>query len=115
MDFTAAFRIVLEQSGYTDIQIESATPPKHVLRWAKGDDKDTTDKEVAEVMPYYRVSSVQGCFGIVMGAYLLLDLANTGYNARDLGDTEATDNLFLTSFNSLTIQRLNHLLKTPRQ
>lgn len=116
MDATGAFKTVLEKLGYEDVNIREALPPRHVLDFARGDDEEMTDEEVAEVMPYYKVTSAQGSFGIVMGAYLLLDTKGNGFNARNLGETEAPEDLFLTTLNTVTLTLLRaKLMEANRQ
>ncbi|OGN00434.1 MAG: hypothetical protein A3B91_04280 [Candidatus Yanofskybacteria bacterium RIFCSPHIGHO2_02_FULL_41_29] len=110
MEATQAFKTMLEVCGYTNVSIEEITAPKHVVDWARGDDEELTDEETAETMPYFTVISDQGSFGIVMGAYMLLDVKNTGFNALDLGEEDAKEDFFLASLNQPALIHLRRLM-----
>ena len=110
MRATKAFKTMLEVCGFTNVEIEEAVTPKHVIDWARGDDEELSDIETAEAMPYFKISSDQGTFGIVQGAYMLLDVTGTGYNALDLGEQDATEDFFLVSLNQETLRHLRKLM-----
>lgn len=114
MSATRSFKTMLETCGYTNVRIEESKLPKHVYDWARGDDGEMTNEEVDETMPYYRVLSDQGAFGIIVGAYMLLDVKGTGYNALDLGEQDANEEFFLPSLNQPSLVHLRQLLTSKK-
>lgn len=114
MDATSAFKTVLEQSGYKNVRIQKMVPPQHVVDWARGDDEEMTAEDVGEVNPYFKVTSSEVSFGIIMGPYNLIDVKGTGLNAKDLGEKEESDDPFIVPLNTTTLKllRLKSLLKT---
>ncbi len=107
-------KTVLEKSGYREVVIEESMPPEHVLEFAKGDDAEITAEEISEVMPYFKVKTAQGSFGIVVGAYILIDTKGSGCDARSLGDTDAPEDTYLISLNTLTLKSLRRLFETTK-
>lgn len=114
MNATDSFKIVVEGCGFTDVKIKEARLPRHIISWARGDDTEMTDNEVAETIPYFRISTRQGSFGIAIGAYNLLDVKDTGFNAMDLGEEDADENFFLARLNDVTLKHLYSLLNSVK-
>ena len=115
MDAIQAFKTMLEELGYKNVKIAEANLPQHIIEWGRGDDTEMTDEDIAETMPYFKVTSEQGSFGILMGTYLLIDLKDTGFNSNDLGDEGESEEIFLASLNDITLRHLRKLFEKRKR
>ena len=115
MKATDAFKAVLENCGNKNIDIKEVPPPPHVIEYLIGEDSEMTDDEIAETIPYFRVISAQGSFGIIVQAYNLLDIKDTGFNAFDLGEEDAGEDFFLANLNTVTLRHLRKFLEKRKR
>lgn len=115
MKASDAFKAILENCGFENVVITEATPPLHVIDYMVGDDSEMTEEQINETIPYFRITSKHGDFGIIVGAYNLLDIKGTGCNALDLGEPDASEDFYLPSLNTESLKHLRTLMNRKKK
>lgn len=87
-------RDMLKEAGFTDVRVQSVSPPHHVLdalQKAYGDDECITPEFVAAEIPYFAVETAEGHLWCMGGDFPMIDRKASGLSVREIDTQEYED------------------------
>jgi hypothetical protein len=103
-------RHILEQCGFGDVHVYKVDVPFYVREWLAKDGGPELASDVKE-LEYFRISTAQGSFGILIGKYPAIDLKNTRVSFKELSGVDAPEGFSFCGFLPDTLKKFCELLE----